>query len=156
MTDQGVSARHRGLGLLAVTALVGALLVPLVVVSTASAGPDHVECGVSQASCEEPGCPESNNSGVTQGVEDVCCREDITLERAPGVTQGEDVGVACCPNGEFGHWEWGGYAGQNLSYCDAPPYEPPATATTTDPPAVSPASAAPKKAAAAAKPTFTG
>jgi hypothetical protein len=159
MTDNRPAAKHRGLGLFAVTALVGALLVPLVVVSTASAGPHQDEvCGVSQALCEEPHCPEDDPIGVTQGgaIDDVCCREDLMSHNTWGVAQGdEDVGVECCPNGEFRNWQWGGYAGQNLSYCDAPPYEPPATAPTTDPPAVSPATAAPKK-AAAAKPTFTG
>ena len=57
-----------------------------------------------------------------------------------------------CANGEIGHWEWGGQGGQNLYWCEAPPYEPPPTApAATDPPAV-----APKKGAPAAKPTFTG
>lgn len=59
----------------------------------------------------------------------------------------------CCPDDTPGHWQWGGYSGQNLYYCDAPPVEPPATAES---PAVSPATSAPKKAAAAAKPIFTG
>ena len=75
-----------------------------------------------------------------------------TNTNTDGTSQGTQGGPACCPNGEFGHWEWGGYAGQNLSFCEAPPYEPPATAP---PPTAAPA-AHPKKAAAAAKPTFTG
>lgn len=154
MVDERATTKHRGLGLLAVIGLVGALLVPLAIVSTASAGPpgEVEDCGVSQASCEEPRCPERAGDGATQGDGDICCREDITLQR--GLAEGDDVGVACCPDGTFGHWEWGGANGQNLYYCDAPPAVtvPP----TTDPPAVSPATAAPKKAAVAAKPVFTG
>ena len=142
MTQDRTSGKRRGLGLLASMALVGALLVPLSVAITATAS------SAGDSYCTETTVPP----GVTQGERDVCCAEDIIIEG--GVAQGgEDIGVACCPDGTFGHWQWGGYAGQNLSYCDAPAYEPPATAPA---PSVSPATAAPKKAAAAAKPTFTG
>ena len=191
MMEDRMSTKRRGLGLLVSMALVGALLVPLAVASTASAdsnaqcgvaqggGDCCVEEGVTQDCPQEPYCPGDYEEAWTQGKAEVCCPNAQESAAAPAVTQGEiddvccadettapitnggvtqgggqDVGVACCPNGEFGHWEWGGYAGQNLSYCDAPPYEPPATAPA---PSVSPATAAPKKAvAAAAKPTFTG
>lgn len=141
--------KSRGMGLLVSMALVGALLVPFslaVTAGTSAADPVLV-------------CPtdEQDSPGVAQGeIEDVCCRDELMMD-SYGLTQGRDVGVNCCPNGEFGHWEWGGTNGQNLYYCDAPPNEPPATSPpATDPPAVSPAASAPKKAAAAAKPTFTG
>jgi hypothetical protein len=162
MVTESVRPRRRGLGTLAALAMIGALLVPLAVASTASAGSNAQGCGVAQGGadcCVHLGgsqgnmcCPESLE-GVAQGIDNVCCADELVEDT--GLAQGGnlDLGVECCPNGEFGHWEWGGYAGQNLSYCDAPPYEPPATA----PPAtVSPATSAPKKAAPAAKPVFTG
>lgn len=144
-------------------ALVGALLVPLAVVATASAGP-------------APACPD-DPAGLTQGKDEVCCPNDQESAAAPAVTQGEigdvccadeatparpgvilerDIGVPCCPDGDWAHWEWGGPNGQNLYYCEPPPEPPTTVPPATDPPAVSPATAAPKKAAAAAKPTFTG
>jgi hypothetical protein len=75
---------------------------------------------------------------------------NTTTETTRGVTQG-GIGE-CCPNGEFGHWEWGGQGGQNLYWCDADPYSPPPTAA----PATAAPAVAPKQAAPAAKPIFTG
>jgi hypothetical protein len=80
----------------------------------------------------------------------------LTVAASPAAGGGgcHSMGVGeCCPNGEFGHWEWGGQGGQNLYWCDAPPYSPPPTAA----PAAAPPAVAPKKGhPAAAKPTFTG
>lgn len=164
MIENQISERRRGVALLASMALVGALLVPFGLVVTAGPSGASGDCrpiGVTQGP-EDHCCPEDFNGGgggVTQGGEitDVCCASELIPADDQGVTQGNnDLGVKCCPDGTFGHWQWGGTNGQNLYYCDAPPSEPPATAApATDPPAVSPATAAPKK-AAAAKPTFTG
>lgn len=160
MVEDQNSTKRRGLGMLATIALVGALLVPLGLAVTASSSAAFESCGesgVTQGPEGEVCCPDDhdNENGLTQGegIDDICCADETTSPDRSGVTQGQDFGVKCCPDGTFGHWQWGGYAGQNLSYCEAPPYEPPATAPA---PEVSPATAAPKKAAAAAKPTFTG
>jgi hypothetical protein len=170
--------KNKTIGLGAVLALIAALLIPLAVtVNATTAGASHncplgntqgfdpcephpaCDEGLTQGQhCPEPprppGCNDGgSNPGVTQGGQS-CCNDS---GNGFGVTQGgRDLG--CCPDGSPGGWQWGGYAGQNRYWCDAPPYEPPATAepTTEPPPAVSPTTAAPKKAAAAAKPVFTG
>jgi hypothetical protein len=134
---------------LATLALIGALVVPLVAITTTGAG----------AGAQLNECEVSPGSGGGGGCEDPCGND---FESDSGVTQGGSS-QGCCPDGSPGGFQWGGYAGQNRYWCEAPPYEPPATAepTPTEEPAVSPTTAAAKKAAApkqaaAAKPAFTG
>jgi hypothetical protein len=181
--------KNKTIGLGAVLALIAALLIPLAVTLTATTagaahceesgnsqgGGDGHECetqcidGVTTAQQNDcpppplpPGCNDGGSvpSGVTQGGQS-CCNDNSNTPTTLGVTQGgRDVG--CCPDGSPGGFQWGGYAGQNRYWCDAPPDTPPATAPpatepppTEPPPAVAPTTA-PKKAAVAAKPAFTG
>lgn len=178
MVENRVSARGRGLGLLAIMGLLGALLVPLAVIPAATASPSQ-GCGVTQAPCTCGGgggtaqggddCQPEPCFDQAQGTFDECRDDPCSTERNGDSKSSESQGngqspdAKCCPDGSLGHWEWGGYGGQNLYWCDAPPDTPPATApptsapTTTDPPAVSPTAEAAKKATpAAAKPVFTG
>jgi len=134
MTAERTSRYRRGLLSIAAAALVVAVSVPLA-------------------------------AGLAAGGTGNSCTPDTTSSTLPpGVAQGEQShgSEQCCPDGSSGGWAWGGYAGQNLYWCEAPPNEPPATAEPDPEPTVAPTTAAPTTApkktapAAAAKPVFTG